>query len=331
MRRSLSVLLITVILIFTSLFFSSCSGSKTVTIAEQYGLAYAPLQIMRAQGYYEALAGDVEIKWVKLGNTAAIREAVLAGEVDLGFMGLPPFLIGADKGMDWKLIAGLSVCPLGLVAGDAVTGGAAAGDENTGLDAVSPSHRIALPQPGSIQHILLSMAADSLYGDASRFDDSLVTMKHPDGMTALLSGAVDAHFTSPPYLFMETEAVAADGSGFQTVLSGFDAFGGEFTFIGAMAAGSFIDDEPELLDAFLQALEQSVDFINSNPGEAALILSDVYDMPPEQVLKYITDADMKYTTEIYGLEKFISFMNEQGYLSGEIMADEVLSGDVFGK
>ena len=62
-----------------------------------------------------------------------------------------------------------------------------------------------------------------------RFDRSLVTMKHPDGMTALLSGAVDAHFTSPPYIFMET----AD-DGYSTVLSGFDAFGGKFSFIGAV-------------------------------------------------------------------------------------------------
>ena len=77
-----------------SILFISCSGEKTVTIAEQYGLAYAPLQIMRSREFYEKLEPGIEIKWVKLGNTAAIREAVLAGEVDLGFMGLPHFLIG---------------------------------------------------------------------------------------------------------------------------------------------------------------------------------------------------------------------------------------------
>jgi NitT/TauT family transport system substrate-binding protein len=302
--------------------FTSCSGNKTVTIAEQYGLAYAPLQIMRAQGYFEELVPELEIKWVKLGNTAAIREAVLAGEVDLGFMGLPPFLIGADKGMDWKLVAGLSICPVGLVVTDEI-----AGSGESGLKALKSSHRIALPQPGSIQHILLSMAAEKELGDAARFDDSLVSMKHPDGMTALLSGAVDAHFTSPPYIFMENEALAQDGSGFKTLLSGFDAFGGEFTFVGAMAAGSFIEEKPELLRKFLQALERSVDYINDSPSEAADILAEVYDMEAVRVLEYINHKDMVYTTDILGLERFISFMNAQAYLSGEITAEDVLLGD----
>ncbi|HAK47460.1 MAG TPA: ABC transporter substrate-binding protein [Spirochaeta sp.] len=319
-RNSVSRASVPVLLILITIFFSSsCSREKSVTIAEQYGLAYAPLQIMRAQGYFEQSAPELEINWIKLGNTAAIREAVVAGEVDLGFMGLPPFLIGADHGMDWKLIAGLSICPVGLVAGDAI----AEGRDSSGLDAVNPSHRIALPQPGSIQHILLSMAAEREYGDAARFDDSLVTMKHPDGMTALLSGAVDAHFTSPPYIFLENDAEAVDGSGFQTVLSGFDAFGGEFTFIGAMAAGGFIEDDAELLEAFLQAIEQSVDFINNSPEEAAGLLSASYDMPAGQILSYISREDMKYTTEIFGLERFIEFMNEQGYLSGEITSADV--------
>ena len=143
MKKSIIPLLITA----AALAFS-CSGAKEITIAEQYGLAYAPLQIMKAKSYFEQLEPDADIEWVRLGNTAAIREAVLAGEVDAGFMGIPPFLIGADNGMKWHLVAGLSVCPLGLVA--------ARGED---LSDIAPGTRIALPQPGSIQHILLSMAA----------------------------------------------------------------------------------------------------------------------------------------------------------------------------
>ncbi|MDC7228232.1 MAG: ABC transporter substrate-binding protein [Spirochaetales bacterium] len=312
---------ITVFVFFTVL-LTSCVGEKSVTIAEQYGLAYAPLQIMRAQGYFEELSPGVEIEWVKLGNTAAIREAVLAGEVDLGFMGLPPFLLGLDKGMDWKLIAGLSICPVGLVAGDDVLSGVF----NNPLDAIKPGARIALPQPGSIQHILLSMASERLYGDASRFDGGLVTMKHPDGMTALISGSVDAHFTSPPYIFMENEATAADGGGFTTVLSGDEAFGGSFSFIGAMATDSFLAEDPELVEGFLQALEKSIDFINTKPEETAVILASAYDMPEEEVLKYISRDDMIFTSTVYGLEQFISFMTGQGYITGISASDAVAAG-----
>jgi len=302
---------ISILILLLSIFLLvSCSDDESVTVAEQYGLAYAPLQIMREKAFFEELEPDTEIKWVKLGNTAAIREAVLAGEVDLGFMGLPPFLIGADKGMDWKLIAGLSVCPVGLVSASSVI------PDFTALDS---SYRIALPQPGSIQHILLSMAAEKEKGDAAFYDNSLVTMKHPDGMTALLSGSVDAHFTSPPYIFMENEA-----GGFKTILSGSQAFGGDFSFIGAMAAGKFIKDSSGKLESFITALEKSIDFINSHPGESARLLSGIYDLPEEDILEYITHEEMEYTTEIFGLERFITFMSDNGYLSGNLAPEDVL-------
>ena len=135
-------------------------------------------------------------------------------------------------------------------------------------------------------------------------------MKHPDGMAALFSGAVDAHFTSPPYLFMETE----EGSGFSTVLDGFDAFGGEFSFIAAMAADEFASENPELLDSFLKALDMSVGYINENPADSAAILSEIYDIPEAELLEYITHPRMRYTTEILGLDEFRDFMKRAGYL-----------------
>ena len=51
-------------------------SSNELVIAEQYGLAYAPLQVMRAEGFLEAELPDYEIEWSRLGNTAAIREAI---------------------------------------------------------------------------------------------------------------------------------------------------------------------------------------------------------------------------------------------------------------
>jgi NitT/TauT family transport system substrate-binding protein len=265
---------------------------------------------MRGKAFFEKIEPDYEVKWVKLGNTAAIREAVLAGKVDAGFMGIPPFLIGADNGMNWKLVSGLSVCPVGLVADSGAI---------PDFESLTPDHRIALPQPGSIQHILLSMEAQKRYGDPARYDKGLVTMKHPDGMAALISGAVDAHFTSPPYLFTET---SGENGSFEVILEGHRAFGGDFSFIAAMAAES-LTEKPELLRSFLTAVEQSVDFINDNPEESAQILAGLYSLPEEVILEYITREDMIYTTELKGLERFISFMTDTGYLKSGLSVEDV--------
>ena len=189
MKKLIYLLMIMVIPI---VLFNGCGTQKeekTITIADQYGLGYAPVQIMKVKNILKKQTGDINIKWKKLANTAAIREAMLAGEVDIGFMAIPPFLIGKDKGMKWKIISGLSMCPLGLMTYR---------DNINSLSDIDKNDRIALPQPGSIQHILLAMASERKFGDADRFDDQLVTMAHPDGMNALLSRKeITAHFTSP--------------------------------------------------------------------------------------------------------------------------------------
>src|SRR6056297_2831547 len=139
-------------------------NEKTLVVAEQYGLAYAPLQIVRAQGLLEAELPEYRVEWRRLGNTAAIREAMLAGRLDAGFMGIPPFLIGYDRGMEWRIFTGLSEAPLGLVSGD---------EGLRSLADFGAEDRLALPQPGSIQHIMLSMACERQLGDAQGLDEKI--------------------------------------------------------------------------------------------------------------------------------------------------------------
>ncbi|MTI60184.1 MAG: ABC transporter substrate-binding protein [Firmicutes bacterium] len=288
---------------------SSCArknSENTVTIAEQYGLAYAPVQLMKDKNILDENINNIDVKWKKLANTAAIREAMLAGEVDIGFMAIPPFLIGRDRGMEWKIISGLSMSPLGLMTYRK--------DIKTLAD-ISENDRIALPQPGSIQHILLAMAAEKEFGIADRFDDQLVTMAHPDGMNALLSRKeITAHFTSPPYIFKESEE-----EGIHQILSGKEALGGEFSFIVGVATEEFYNNQPEIYRAFVESLQQSIEFINQNPGEAAGLLTENYALSEEEIEKYITWPGMSYTMEIRGLDQFINFMQEAEYIDSKNM------------
>ncbi len=306
MKKLISLSLIMIISIFI---FSGCTAEKvenTITIADQYGLAYAPVQIMKDKELLENSTENVKIKWKKLANTAAIREAMLAGEVDIGFMAIPPFLIGKDKGMEWKIISGLSICPLGLMTYK---------ESIKTLADISENDRIALPQPGSVQHILLAMAAKREFGNPARFDNQLVTMAHPDGMNALLSRKeITIHFTSPPYIFKESEE-----KGIHQILNGIEAFGGEFSFIVGVGTEDFYNNYPEVYRVFLQSLEQSIEFINSNPGQAARLLTENYDISEIDLKKYITWPGMNYDDKIRGLDDFFDFMQEAQYIGSKDM------------
>ena len=74
----------------------------------------------------------------------------------------------------------------------------------------------------------MQMYAQQKYGrQAYRFDKFTVTMTHPDGVIALLSGsgAIDAHFTSPPFAQREIKDPRV-----RTIMISDDVMGGSTTF-----------------------------------------------------------------------------------------------------
>jgi NitT/TauT family transport system substrate-binding protein len=281
------------------LILSACGSEKSLSIAYQYGLAYAPIQLMKEKGFLEARLPEGHIEWVQLANTAAIREAALAGDVDAGFLGIPPFLIARDQGMPWKLLCGLSRAPVGLVA---------PAGRWASVEDIPAGTQIALPQPGSIQHILLGMALEGAGETADKLDGSLVSLKHPDGMNALLSGAVDAHFTSPPYIFQES-----DEPGFEILFTGDDAVGGPYTFIAAMVSETLAEDA-DAVRALRAALDDAIAFLSEHPAESREILARAYGLEEELLADYMARPGLVYHSGIRGLEDFIDFMNRNGML-----------------
>lgn len=299
----------------------ACGGSspkKTFYIVEQYGTAYAPIALMRQLGTLEhRLPAGTTVEWRVLNNTTAIREAMLAGEADIGCMGIPPFLIGLDDGMAWRICSGVSSIPMGLVSRDASI---------TSLADIDADERIALPQPGSAQHILLAMAAQKQLGDAAHFDNQLVAMNHPDGYTAMLSGTdVNLHFTTTPYLGQELAA------GMHLVLTDEEAIGAPYTGIVAVAREAFAQDEPQLYKAFVEALEEAVAMLQTDPRGCALALAEVYGMDEEALLAELIAEGVRYHTGVGGLSTFSLFMKDTGYIQQEYPAEAlVFSGVVVG-
>ncbi|PKM57494.1 MAG: ABC transporter substrate-binding protein [Firmicutes bacterium HGW-Firmicutes-3] len=292
---------------------SGCNNQITdeIIIAEQYGLAYAPLQVMKEKGFLEdELKGDRVVKWVKLANTAAIREAMLSDQLDIGFMGIPPFLIGVDQEMPWKIMTGLSQSPVGLIT-DQVS--------IKNLEDLIQKGQIALPQPGSIQHILLAMALDKQMGQSNLLDHQLIAMNHPEGYQALIGETqVVAQFTTPPYLFdgLNTE-------GIHMILDGEEAMGEPFTFIVGVCQDSFYQEEASY-ESFLRALDRAYIFMEDEKSETLTILSKSYGLEEDVLESYLYEMDMIYGKEVLGVERFISFMRKEGYISKDIRQDDVL-------
>ncbi len=280
---------------------------KTVRIAQQYGLAYAPLQIAEELDLIEKHLPGYDIEWVKMINTAGIREAMLSGDLDVGFMGIPPFLIGLDKGMDWRIFRALARSPVGLTYD---TG------RISSLEDIGPDQRIALPQPGSIQHILLNMYIENHYPEGLDLENYLTTLSHPDGQMALLSGTqIAAHFTSPPYLFEELNE-----EGIALLIDGEEAFGGEFTFIVGVLKDGGMDSR--IVEGIDRAIDEAASLIQNEPARAVEILAPVYELPQALLQGYLEEEGMDYAKEVRGIEGFNRFMAAQGMIARVLGAEE---------
>lgn len=295
---------------------SGCGEKEktTLSIAQQFGIAYAPLNLMMEQGLLEEKLPDITIEWKQFGGPTAIREAMLSGEVDIGFMGIAPVLIGIDNGMEWKYATGISSNQVALVTDL---------PNVTSLKDFTPQDKIAILSPGCTQHILLCMLAREQLGDAEALDAQLISMTHPDAVNALLAETeVHAHFATPPYLQQELK------EGMHIIADGEDIMGHSFTFISGVAMTEFYENYPELYSAFIEALNEAMDFINNHTEEAIEVLAPYYGITKEELREQIGYHGTIYSGTLTGVETLKTAMYEMGFLSEDYPSEDIIFDNV---
>lgn len=318
MRRSIKR---TAFLLTAVLCICLCGCGKkektTFSIAEQFGIAYAPLNLMQEMGWLEEKLPGITIEWKKFGGPTAIREAMLSGEVDFGFMGVSPVLIGISNGMDWKYATGISRNQVALVTDK---------PELKSLADFTNQDKIVVLSPGCTQHILLCMLAREQLGDPMAMDAQIVSMSHPDGMNALMSETeVSAHFVTPPYLQEELK------QGMHIIADGEELIGGQFTFISGVAMTKFHDDYPELYNTFIETLNESIEYINNNMEEAIQILAPIYGITEEELREQMSYGGTIYSGELQGVEKIKTAMFEMGFISENYDYENIVFDNVIWK
>ncbi len=278
---------------------SADEPSSEVTIAYQPGLGYAPLLIAKESGSLQEELEGVEVNWQVLDSGSAIRDGVIAGDIQIAAGGAGPFIVGRDGGVEWKTIMSMNNMNLQLMAKDPAI--ASLEDLEGG--------KIAMPAPDSIQSVVLRKGAQEELGDAAALDEGIVSLAHPDGVQALVSGQVDAHLTSPPFQAQEAD------QGAEPILDSYDLFG-QHTFNSLYATEEFVGANPETISALEKSIEEATVMLNEDPEKAAELLSEESggELSPEEMLTQIEDKDVEFTNTPTGFETFAGFMAQIGMI-----------------
>lgn len=289
----------------------SAVGSRILRITTQYGLSYLPLTLMQDRHLIEDEAkasglGKVEVEWTTLSSGAAASDALLSGSADFVAVGVAAHLTLWDKtGGDVRALCAISNAPMYL------------NTLNPAIKTVkdfTPSDRIALPASKvSAQAVVLQMAAAQAFGDAdyARLDKLTVSMKHPDGMAAMLGGRseITAHLTSEPFQEQELKDPRV-----HRVFSSYDVMGGPHTHIDLCATREFHDKNPKLCEVVLRAIEKADQQIKQDPKAAAEVYLRISKSNEslEDVMQQMQTSGLEYSTAPAKLGAFADFMHRVG-------------------
>jgi NitT/TauT family transport system substrate-binding protein len=304
-------------LFFGVLLSASAAHAETVRIARQFGISYLPLILMQDQHLLEqegkARGLDLTPEWHVFTGGAPINDALISGSIDIASGGVGPMLTMWSRtrtNLKVRAIASLGNMPIWLMTRRP--------EVHTVAD-FNDTDRIALPSVKvSIQAVVLQMAARQAFGPGQEFrlDKLTVSMGHPDGLVAMLSGhsEITAHFTSAPFMYEEAESPHI-----HRVLSSYDVLGEPHTFNLAWTTSRYDQAHPKVIAAFMAALDRALALIREHPLEAAStwIRVEKAKLTPAQVEAMIRRPENEWTSVPRGMMKFATFMSQTGALNAK--------------
>jgi NitT/TauT family transport system substrate-binding protein len=310
-RPGLALLLLTLLLPHRAL-----AEADTVRIAQPYGLLYLPSYVVVDRHMIEQRAaaaglGAIKVTLTRLASGPAGSDMLLAGDADLAMGGFGPALTLWDKTHGTQKVRGmLPLCssPMFVVSTD---------PRIHSLKDFTDRDRIAVSAiKVTDQAITLEMAAAREFGWDARFrlDPLTVAMSNPDGQAALLGGLSEVrnHATIIPFSIAELESGKA-----HLVLSSDDVMEPNATSVVVYASARFHDPNPKLYAATAQAFEDAIDWINTNPHEAAEIYlaREPRKEGVDWIERMIRDpARVRYGATPIGMQTHADFMYKVGTL-----------------
>jgi len=243
-------------------------------------------------------------------------QAMLAGEIDVAYVGAAPVISALATGLDAKIVATVQTQGSALVV-------------RPDLEYNSPEDlkgtKIATFPPGTIQDTLLKewLASNGLtVGENIKEGEvDVLPMGPGDAITAMTAGQIDGTFLPSP----SPTTLVEEGNGRIVVWSG--TMKPDHPCCVLVVSDKLIEENPELVTALVKTHIKATEYNLANPDEAAQIYADYTKNTKEIASKSIDNWDGTWLSDpnviIDGVMDYVSVQKELGYIDTLLTEDQI--------
>jgi NitT/TauT family transport system substrate-binding protein len=228
----------------------------------------APVYLGQEQGFFEECGLDVTLETGQGG--AAIVPAVVSGQSQFGFSNITSLLLAASEGLPLQIVAN-GVASTGEQGADF---GAVMTTPDSGITGAADlaGRSVAVNTLNNIGTTTVRESVRAAGGDPDSVE--FVELPFPDMGAALQQGNVDAIWVVEPFL------ATAKGAGSQEVTSNFVDTADDLTVAAYFTSEQYAQENPEAVECFSSAMEQSLEYAQENPDAVREILGEYTQIDP---------------------------------------------------
>jgi len=315
-------LILSALVACAAIFAAGCTdggnGETTELTALSFGYQPSTHQIAYMvamdKGWWEedlAPYGITTITDHKFPTGAPEMAAMVAGEIDVAYVGAAPVISALDAGLDAKIIATVQVQGSDLVVRPEIT--YTSPEDLKGLT-------IATFPAGTIQDTLLR---DWLRNNGIDPDNDVDIrgMGPGDATVAISEGAVDAVFLPHP----SPATIIAEGNGYTAVASG--DMEEDHACCVLVASGDLIRNHPDIVEQIVRTHIRATEYSIENQDEAAQIYHDMNKVELDVIKASFATWDGRWVTDpaiiIDSVVDYTVVQSELGYIKEPMTADEI--------
>lgn len=282
---------------------------KTVVIGYLPSDHHAALFVANAKEMYEK--EGIRVQMVPFRAGPEVIHALDLGEIDVGYCGISPVITAIANGKPIKIVAAVNQDGSGIVV-----------NENSNITTIADlkNKRIAIPQKGSVQDVLLkeTLIKNNISVDSVNITESEV----PYMSRSLLLNKFDAFVAWEPY---PSAATIEDN---ETVLAYSQDLWNDHPCCVVVTTDDYARDKTSKLQKVLKIHSQSTEYINSHKDEAAFIISKKLgtDVEVEKEglnhVEYISKPSEEFIGNVF---KMVEIQNQLGYIKKGLNREQLFN------